>query len=39
LVETDILKIMGCVEKKNTLSVVTSDIRRYGKKCKNAKIA
>jgi len=25
LVEADFLKIMGCVEKKNTLSVVTSD--------------
>jgi len=27
LVEADILKNMGCVEKKNTLSVVTSNIR------------
>jgi len=28
LVEADILKIMGCVKKNNTLSVVTSDIRK-----------
>ena len=26
LVEADILEIMGCVEKKNTLTVLNSDI-------------